>query len=81
MPDNVALFVREYKKDGFGLTAPFCLLGLVDYRSHEGERPVSIIWSLRKPIPVRVAPRVPKSGLRYHRPSPFPPTPIGVPDA
>ncbi|MBR3224438.1 MAG: DUF3427 domain-containing protein [Atopobiaceae bacterium] len=57
---NVALFVREYKKDSFGLTAPFCFLGLVDYRSHEGERPMSIVWSLREPIPARYLPKTNK---------------------
>lgn len=50
---KVALFVREYNKDAFGLTEPYCLLGLVDYRSHIGEKPMSIIWKLRDPIPAR----------------------------
>lgn len=53
MGSRVALFVREYKKDSFGLTEAFCFLGLVEYRSHKGERPMSIIWKLEKPIPAR----------------------------
>lgn len=47
---NVLLFVRETKKDGLG-TAPYTFLGLADYVSHEGSRPMSIIWKLRRPIP------------------------------
>lgn len=50
---RVALFVREYNRDEFGLTETFCFLGLVDYQSHKGERPMSIIWRLHKPIPAR----------------------------
>jgi hypothetical protein len=57
---RVALFVREYKKDRFGLTAPLCFLGLVDYQSHEGERPMSIIWRLHEPIPARYLPKTNK---------------------
>lgn len=53
MGSKVALFVREYKKDEFGLTGAFCFLGLVNYRSHKGDRPMSIIWELEKPIPAR----------------------------
>jgi len=50
---KVALFVREYNRDSFGLTEAFCFLGLVEYRSHEGDRPMSIVWELEKPIPAR----------------------------
>lgn len=50
---KVCLFVREYKRDSFGLTEAFCFLGTVEYRSHKGERPMSIIWKLDKPIPAR----------------------------
>ncbi|MDD5799192.1 MAG: DUF3427 domain-containing protein [Coriobacteriales bacterium] len=46
----VALFVREYNNDEFG-TEPFTFLGLADCQSHEGSRPMSIIWKLRRPIP------------------------------
>lgn len=50
---KVALFVREFNKDEFGLTETFCFLGLVDYQSHKGERPMSIVWRLHEPIPAR----------------------------
>lgn len=49
---KVALFVREYENDIIG-TAPFTFLGLAEYVSHEGSRPMSIIWHLRSPIPAR----------------------------
>ena len=50
---KVALFVREFNKDEYGLTETFCFLGLVDYQSHKGERPMSIVWRLHEPIPAR----------------------------
>ena len=53
-------WVPEHKKDSSGLAAPLCFLGLVDYRSHEGERPMSIIWKLREPIPARYLPKTNK---------------------
>ena len=45
------LFVRESKDDDFGLTRPYVFLGAVEYVSHEGERPMSILWRLRTPMP------------------------------
>ena len=49
---KVALFVREYENDIIG-TAPFTFLGLAEYVSHEGSRPMSIIWHLKSPIIAR----------------------------
>lgn len=49
---KVALFVREYAKDESG-TAPYTFLGLVDYCSHTGSRPMTIIWHLQRPIPAK----------------------------
>lgn len=46
---QIILFVREYKKDGFGNTSPFHCFGLVDYVSSEGDFPMNIKWKLRKP--------------------------------
>jgi superfamily II DNA or RNA helicase/HKD family nuclease len=48
------LFVREAPKLENGLTAPFCLLGPLQYVKHEGSRPMSITWRLVQPMPVRV---------------------------
>ena len=44
------LFVREYKRDGFGNTCPFCCFGLVDYISSTGDKPMSINWRMQHPI-------------------------------
>ncbi|HZJ83389.1 MAG TPA: DUF3427 domain-containing protein, partial [Clostridia bacterium] len=49
---KVLLFVREYERDSIG-TLPYTFLGLANYVSHEGSRPMSIIWRLERPIPAR----------------------------
>ena len=49
----VLLFVREFKKDKFGNTAPYTFLGTADYVSHNGSRPMNIVWKLKKPIPAK----------------------------
>ncbi len=49
---KVLLFVREYKKDAAG-TAPFTFLGMVDYVSHEGSKPMNIVWHLERPMPTK----------------------------
>lgn len=48
------LFVREHKRGTSGLASPYAFLGPANYVSHEGSRPVSIIWKLRTPMPVRI---------------------------
>ncbi|WP_171832161.1 MULTISPECIES: DUF3427 domain-containing protein [unclassified Oceanispirochaeta] len=48
---DMLLFARETKKDSFGLTDTYWLLGKVNYISHKGERPMSINWQLEKAIP------------------------------
>ena len=47
---RVLLFVREYNKIN-GVTQPYIFLGTARYRSHEGSRPMSIIWELDLPMP------------------------------
>ena len=47
------LFVRERKSLANGLTAPFQYLGPVEYVRHEGNRPMSIVWRLRNPLPAQ----------------------------
>ena len=44
------LFVREYKRDGFGNTCPFYCFGLVDYISSRDDKPMSIDWRMHQPI-------------------------------
>ena len=45
------LFVRNERQTASGLTSPYWNLGLVDYLSHQGERPMGITWRLRVPTP------------------------------
>lgn len=49
------LFVRERKSLPGGLASPYAFLGPADYVSHQGSRPVSIVWRLRTPMPTRLA--------------------------
>lgn len=44
------LFVREYKKDGYGSTCPFICFGLVDYIESHDDKPMSIDWQMHHPI-------------------------------
>lgn len=48
------LFVREHKYLPTGLAAPYSFLGPADYVSHEGSRPISIVWKLLHPMPARL---------------------------
>ncbi len=50
---RILLFVRENKKDEYGVTEPYTFLGKAQYVSHEGSKPMSIIWKLDEPIPPR----------------------------
>ena len=47
---TVLLFVREDKKIN-NLNMPYYFLGPATYVSHEGSRPMSIIWRLKSPMP------------------------------
>lgn len=47
---NILLFVRSRKKLD-GRTVPYTFLGPVDYVSHKGERPISFVWKLQRPMP------------------------------
>lgn len=46
------LFVREQKSDEYG-PQPFVFLGTVKYLSHEGSRPMNVIWKMETPIPAK----------------------------
>lgn len=48
------LFVRETKRLPSGSSAPYTYLGPCDYISHEGSRPISIVWMLRHAVPARL---------------------------
>lgn len=47
------LFVREYKTDAFGNTAPYTFLGTADYVRHSGSKPMNVVWKLDKAIPAK----------------------------
>lgn len=50
---KVLLFVREFKNDVYGNTAPYTYLGTANYVSHNGSRPMNITWKLDTPIPAK----------------------------
>lgn len=50
---KVLLFVREFKNDIYGNTAPYTYLGTANYVSHNGSRPMNITWKLDDPIPAK----------------------------
>lgn len=50
---TILLAVRESNSEK-GLSCPYYFLGAADYVSHEGSRPMSIIWRLHHPIPAHL---------------------------
>lgn len=50
---KVLLFVREFKNDTFGNTAPYTFLGIANYVKHNGSKPMNVTWKLDKPIPAK----------------------------
>ncbi|GEA31246.1 DEAD/DEAH box helicase [Clostridium diolis] len=57
---KVALFVREGKERD-GITATFTYLGLCEYISHTGNKPISFVWKLDKEIPAKIINKANKS--------------------
>jgi len=49
---RISLFVRLYKNEN-GKAAPYIYLGECDYVSHNGNKPVNIIWKLKHKIPAK----------------------------
>lgn len=47
---HILLFVRQ-RRNQDGRTMPYTFLGPADYVSHKGERPISFVWRLRRPMP------------------------------
>ncbi|QSO49190.1 DUF3427 domain-containing protein [Alicyclobacillus mengziensis] len=58
---HIALFVREFKEEN-GVASPYMFLGEADYVRHEGSKPVSFVWRLRKDMPAALVP-VAKKGI------------------
>jgi superfamily II DNA or RNA helicase len=52
---QIALFVREYKKE-HGYTSPFIFLGTVEHVSHYGSKPMSFKWRLNEEMPPYLVP-------------------------
>ncbi|MBI2376570.1 MAG: DUF3427 domain-containing protein [Deltaproteobacteria bacterium] len=50
-PWRTLLFVRKGKAEASGVTSPYLFLGPVRYVSHEGEKPMRIVWDLERPMP------------------------------
>lgn len=50
---SILLFVREEKYQD-GLTVPYTFIGPADYVSHQGSRPMSIVWRLRNRLPAKL---------------------------
>ena len=48
------LFIRERKKLSNGLTTPYFFAGPLQYRKHEGSKPISFTWELEYPLPAKV---------------------------
>lgn len=48
------LFVREAKTNAGGVSAPYYYLGPCEYRSHQGSRPMSIVWQMANPVPAGI---------------------------
>jgi hypothetical protein len=51
--NHILLFVRQGRKDAFGNTSGYTFLGTADHVSHEGSRPISIVWKLHQPMPAK----------------------------
>ena len=50
---KVLLFVREFKNDLYGNAAPYTYLGMANYVTHTGSRPMNVTWQLDKAIPAK----------------------------
>lgn len=50
---RILLCVRDAKKDAWGGTASYSVLGFVDYVQHTGSNPMSITWRLAAEIPAK----------------------------
>ena len=57
---RVSLFVRKFKNEN-GKASPYIYLGECEYVSHNGNKPVNIIWHLKHKIPAKYIGEVNKS--------------------
>lgn len=47
---NILFFVRQRRLAEWG-TAPYTLLGVAEYVSHTGDRPIQFVWRLQRAMP------------------------------
>jgi hypothetical protein len=50
---TILIFVRATKRQN-GITSPFTYLGPAERETYERERPISIVWKLRSPMPALI---------------------------
>ena len=50
----VLFFIREKKRNDYGVTMPYTCVGLADYKRHHGSAPISMEWTMREPLPAFV---------------------------
>lgn len=48
---KILLFIREAKNDKYNKTQGYVFVGLVNFKSYSGSKPMSITWELQHPIP------------------------------
>ncbi|TFD50303.1 DUF3427 domain-containing protein [Cryobacterium frigoriphilum] len=51
---HVVLFTRHSNNDDEGILGTYTCLGPVDYKRHEGEKPIAITWDLQREMPADV---------------------------
>lgn len=62
MNENILLFVREEKQDMYG-TVAYTYLGVADFVSTNGSKPMNIVWKLRNRIPAKYLKITDKLGI------------------
>ncbi len=50
---KILLCVRDSKKDSWGNTSSYSILGFVDYVQHTGSKPMNITWQMEDNIPAK----------------------------
>lgn len=61
------LFLRKKKKTAnhpFQVSEPYVFAGPVFYRSHQGSRPMNVIWELAYPLPAHLFRESARLGVR-----------------
>jgi superfamily II DNA or RNA helicase len=51
---KVLLFVRDTKRDERDVSDPYLCLGYANHVSHQGDKPMAIMWELERPMPGRI---------------------------